>query len=238
MTDLHLEHAFDLWDWTTVIGLVAVGIIFGFVLLPYLWHEPLSRTFPAVMAGMLAATLFATFFAFLLAFRYLTIDPVTTAKTIGTSLEGIVFATATGLGLGLRNPRPASPNIEDIAASLENIRRMVVAAGLNAESARIAASAADDRVISQGERSVDERARGARLEDALGENTDLTRLAVEHADHAYREANSVNQKIATQGAVIVAQGEAAVTDRKRVARIEDVGIDTNERAIDIQDRLS
>lgn len=76
-----------------------------------------------------------------------------------------------------------------------------------------------------------------RIEVAIAENTELTQQAADHADLAYKEANSVNEKIATQGAAILAQGEDAVVDRERGVRVEEVGKDTNERAIDIQGRM-
>lgn len=128
-------------------------------------------------------------------------------------------------------------SLADISAQLNDIRSMTGVASESAEQARTAASAADDRMISQAERAVDDRTRTGRIEDAIAENTDLTKLAAEAADHAYHEANSVNEKIASQGAVIVRQGAEAVTDRERGARIEDVSIDTNQRTIDIQERL-
>jgi len=60
----------------------------------------------------------------------------------------------------------------------------------------------------------------ARLEDAVAENTHLTTLAGQHADHAFREANAVNAKIASQGAAIIAQGEVQVVSSDAVARME------------------
>lgn len=47
-----------------------------------------------------------------------------------------------------------------------------------------------------------------RLEDKMDANTAISQQASDHADHAFHEANEVNQKIASQGAAILRQGEA------------------------------
>lgn len=52
-----------------------------------------------------------------------------------------------------------------------------------------------------------------RIETALAENTAISQEASDHADAAYKEANSVNVKIATQGAAILKQGETMDADR-------------------------
>lgn len=48
----------------------------------------------------------------------------------------------------------------------------------------------------------------SRIEEGLAENTRISQEASDHADAAYREANNVNAKIASQGAAIIKQGEA------------------------------
>lgn len=149
----------------------------------------------------------------------------------------VVIGTAARLGLHLRPQARHATTLDDLAIQLAELRRITEYAGASAERAQTSASAADDRVLGQAERAVDEQARGVRIEAAIAANTELTQLAADHADHAYKEANSVNEKIASQGAVLVAQGEAAEDDRARVVRIEDVSTDTNERAIDIQGRI-
>ncbi len=133
--------------------------------------------------------------------------------------------------------RRSSTSLDDIAAQLRDIQRLALMSSDSAERAHVAASAADDRVISQSERAVDDRARTSRIEVAIAENTELTQLAADAADHAYTEANGLNEKIASQGAVIVKQGEDAAEDRERGVRIEDVATDTRQRTIDIQERL-
>ena len=53
----------------------------------------------------------------------------------------------------------------------------------------------------------------AELKTMLAENTAISQEASDHADAAYKEANSVNVKIATQGAAILKQGETMDADR-------------------------
>lgn len=72
-----------------------------------------------------------------------------------------------------------------------------------------------------------------RIEAKLDANTKISREASEHADKAYHEANSVNEKIAAQGAVMVKEQEAGQADRTRIEGTVD---DTHERVVDIQDR--
>jgi len=73
----------------------------------------------------------------------------------------------------------------------------------------------------------------ARLEDAVAENTHLTTLAGQHADNAFREANAVNEKIANQGAAILAQGEVQVVSSDAVARMEATVGHTSEQVEEI-----
>lgn len=75
----------------------------------------------------------------------------------------------------------------------------------------------------------------ARLEDAVAENTHLTVLAGQHADHAYREANSVNEKIATQGEAIISQGEAQAQASESSKRVEATVDETAAQVQDIHD---
>lgn len=53
----------------------------------------------------------------------------------------------------------------------------------------------------------------AELRDMLVDNTRISQEASDHADKAYHEANSVNEKIASQGAAIFKQGETMDADR-------------------------
>jgi hypothetical protein len=63
----------------------------------------------------------------------------------------------------------------------------------------------------------------ARIEEALAANTAISQEASDHADAAYKEANSVNEKIANQGAALVKQGEALDADRERnVAAVDTI----------------
>lgn len=72
--------------------------------------------------------------------------------------------------------------------------------------------------------------RGAQLSADIAENTRLTQEASDNATAAYHEANSLNVKIASHGAVLVSQGEDAAADRL-------VSADTNEVAHRIDDRV-
>ena len=51
-----------------------------------------------------------------------------------------------------------------------------------------------------------------RIEDKLDANTEISQAASEHADAAYHEANSVNEKIAAQGAALLDHAHAATLD--------------------------
>lgn len=84
-------------------------------------------------------------------------------------------------------------------------------------------------VIETAMRLDSERSLG-RIEAAIAENTELTQLAADHADAAYKVANNVNQKIASQGEAIIEQGEHAAADRL-------IGADTNETAHRIDERI-
>lgn len=69
-----------------------------------------------------------------------------------------------------------------------------------------------------------------RIEVAITANTELTQVAAEHADSAYREANSVNEKIASQGEILIAHGEALTQDLA-------LNQDTNDTTHRIDDRV-
>ena len=78
-----------------------------------------------------------------------------------------------------------------------------------------------------------------RLEAQIAENTQISQQASDHADLAYKEANSVNEKIAAQGVVLVDQGKAiaaqgAVSD-EATARVEATVDDTAEKVTDIHE---
>ncbi len=71
--------------------------------------------------------------------------------------------------------RRSSPTtLDDIAAQLRDIQRLALMSSDSAERAHTAASAADDRVISQTERAVDDRARGKRIEDVSTDTNERT----------------------------------------------------------------
>ena len=76
-----------------------------------------------------------------------------------------------------------------------------------------------------------------RLEQALTENTDITREASAHADAAYHEANSVNLKIADLNEALVRQGDEQASDRQSGVEVaEAIGAtieDTAEKVTDI-----
>ena len=73
-------------------------------------------------------------------------------------------------------------------------------------------------VLVAAELLVEATTRFDRLEAQLAQNTEISQQASEHADAAYKEANDVNRKIASQGAVIIEQGEDA--QRVRAAEAE------------------
>ncbi len=87
------------------------------------------------------------------------------------------------------------------------------------------ADLAHERDILRMEKRLNVRAddRSAVLIAKVEENTEISR-------EAYHEANSVNEKIASQGAVIVEQGEHAAADRL-------TSRDTNETAHRIDERV-
>jgi hypothetical protein len=64
-----------------------------------------------------------------------------------------------------------------------------------------------------------------RIETALAHNTEVSTEAAAAAKDAYREANNVNVKIASQGAAILRQGETMKADRARASDAIDT-IDT------------
>lgn len=68
-----------------------------------------------------------------------------------------------------------------------------------------------------------------RLTDLIDANTAISQQASDHADKAYQEANSVNDKIADQGAIIITQGDQIAIDGE-------VGRDTNVKVTEIRDR--
>lgn len=68
-----------------------------------------------------------------------------------------------------------------------------------------------------------------RLETDLAENTRITQEASDNATAAFEAANHINEKIASQGAKLVEQGERAVADHE-------VGRDTNATAHRIDER--
>ena len=75
-----------------------------------------------------------------------------------------------------------------------------------------------------------------RIEAALEHNTEISQQASDHADAAYHEANNVNNKIASQGAVLVRQGEAQAESQARGDEIQATGEDTNAKVTDLHDR--
>lgn len=77
-----------------------------------------------------------------------------------------------------------------------------------------------------------------RLEDALVENTRISQQASDHADKAYHEANSVNEKIASHGAVLVQQGEDMAADRARNAQSADTIDTTAEEVHDLHEGVA
>jgi len=79
--------------------------------------------------------------------------------------------------------------------------------------------------------------------------TQISQQASDHADAAFHEANSVNQKIAVQGEAIIAQGEERRADRaedlartlamEQVANhVEATGDATAEKVEDIHQVIS
>jgi hypothetical protein len=86
------------------------------------------------------------------------------------------------------------------------------------------------------------------LRKDIAENTVVSQQASDHADRAYHEANSVNEKIALQGEAITKAGEqrdADIRDRatdraadaKLVSRVETTIDDTHEKVADLHDAL-
>jgi hypothetical protein len=74
-----------------------------------------------------------------------------------------------------------------------------------------------------------------RIEAALERNTTISQQASDHADRAYHEANSVNEKIASQGAALVRQGDAMDADRARTAAAIDTIDTTAEQVSDLHE---
>lgn len=79
-------------------------------------------------------------------------------------LLAIVVAGTVVAWSGHRRSPPAT-NLDDIATQLHDIQRQAAASSAHAEAAYAAASDADDRVISQFERAVEDRERVVRIED-------------------------------------------------------------------------
>lgn len=219
----------DLPSWVPIFNLVASLTALGLVV-PILrvlnWSVVYRVALAVALVILVAGALFQA-----------NILPLWVWVIVGAGGRGTVLALIV-VGLVIVRPsRRPRVSLDDIAAQLANIQRVTLNAANSAERAHDAASVVGDRALSQEERAAGDRERAVRIEGALAENTDITKLAAEHADNAYREANSVNEKIASQGAVLVSQGKNAVEDRARGVRIEDVSTDTNKRAIDIQERL-
>lgn len=71
-----------------------------------------------------------------------------------------------GTVVAVRRPqRTHQVTLDDIAAQLREIERLAAVSSEHAEAAYTAASDADDRVMSQSERAVDDRARVVRVEE-------------------------------------------------------------------------
>ena len=101
---MNIDNALSLWDWPSVLGLVVVGIAFGWIAVPLAWpvraaahEEP-----PVAMAAFLMVLMFVVAFFFLIMFRYLTVPTPIAERTIGTALELLVFAFSAGIGLAIR----------------------------------------------------------------------------------------------------------------------------------------
>lgn len=69
-----------------------------------------------------------------------------------------------------------------------------------------------------------------RIEQAVAAVQVTAQEASDHADKAYHEANSVNEKIAAHGAVLVQQGQDMAADRERNAA-SDVTIETTAEEV-------
>jgi hypothetical protein len=82
---------------------------------------------------------------------------------------------------------------------------------------------------------------GTEMAAAMIENTRVSQEASDRADAAYHEANSVNAKIASQGAALAEQQSELAEERafrnKSSDRIEGTVDDTHEKVIDIHEAL-
>lgn len=96
----------------------------------------------------------------------------------------------------------------------------------------------DDKIVEEVERTHESGLiqMEARLLDSIDANTRLTQQASDNANRAYTEANSVNEKIAEQGAALLAQADSQETDRATTKRVEATGDDTNIKVTEIRDR--
>ncbi len=97
-------------------------------------------------------------------------------RVVSRSLLFLVYAAFMGIGTGLGVSRrrggredgqalPPMVTLDDLSVQLHDIQRLAAVSSAHAEAAYTAASDADDRVITQAERAVDDRARSNRIED-------------------------------------------------------------------------
>ena len=103
---MSLQNAFALWDWPSAIGLFGVGMLIGAILLPFAWPERTANRerYPVWTAGFLALMIGAVFFGFLIVARLFTIPVDMAIRTIGTSVEWVVFTAGMTVGLWVLSP--------------------------------------------------------------------------------------------------------------------------------------
>ena len=129
-------------------------------------------------------------------------------------------------GLFVDRPVPPSPPV--IALLLMPVALLVLVVTDARDRRRMTAITAAEIVIER-ESSIE------RLERLVLENTAISQDAAQSAKEAFHEANSVNEKIAAQGAALVSQGEELAADRDRTAAVVQTIDTTAEQVADLHE---
>lgn len=98
-----VERVFAIWDWPTVFGLVVLGLVIGYALIPVMWPlRGMEIAYPVLVSGLPWITIGGAFFLFEWVFRELN-GVLFAERTLATGLQWIIFASSLTVGLKVRN---------------------------------------------------------------------------------------------------------------------------------------
>lgn len=96
-----LANALSLWDWPTALGLVIVGLVIGYVLVPMAWPVE-TVNFPVRMTSFLTTVIGTVFFILIFTVRALAGVP-NIERILTSALQWVVFSVSISAGLKLRD---------------------------------------------------------------------------------------------------------------------------------------